>query len=72
MDKRQVQTAVGAGLELLGEKSDIEIPVRLTEGVFYLNQLLILIASGKIGLAPTVMTGGQEPVVPPKKTGGKK
>ncbi len=56
MNKQQVELAVGAGLELLGEKSEVIIPVRLNDGAFFLKQLLMLIASGQMGLQPTVQT----------------
>ncbi len=54
MNKQQVETAVGAGLELLGDKSDVVIPTALNDGIFFLKQLLMLIASGQLGLRPTV------------------
>lgn len=52
MNKQQVETALGAGLELLGDKSELAIPVRLNDGVFMLKQLLMAIANGQLGLTP--------------------
>ena len=63
MNKQQVEIAVNAGLELLGDKSEVVVPVRLNDGVFFLRQLLVLIAQGHMGLQPTVQT---EPPIPPK------
>ncbi len=66
MNKQQVELAVGAGLELLGDKSETAIPAKLNDGIFFLKQLLMLIAQGQLGLTPTV----QEPSpTPPKKVG---
>ena len=59
MNKQQVELAIGSGLELLGDKSEVAIPTRLNDGIFFLKQLLHLIASGQMGLQPTVQT--QEP-----------
>lgn len=60
MNKQQIELAVGTGLELLGDKSELIIPVRLNDGVFLLKQLLMAIGNGSLGLTPTV----QPPVTP--------
>jgi len=69
MNKQQIEVAVGAGLELLGEKSEVSIPAKLNDGVFLLKQLLIAIAQGQIGLTPTMQ--GKPEGVPdlPKQPG---
>jgi len=67
MNKQQVELAVGAGMEILGDKSEIVIPVKLNDGVFLLKQLLRLIASGQMGLQPTVQ---QEPPIAPNAQPG--
>ena len=69
MNKQQVEMAVGSGLELLGDKSEVAIPARLNDGIFLLKQLLHLIASGQLGLQPTMQN--QEPPIgdPPPQTG---
>ena len=54
MNKEQVELAVNTGLELLGPKSEIAIPVKLNDGVFLLKQLLVGIAQGQIGLGSTM------------------
>ncbi len=65
MNKQQVEIAVGAGLELLGDKSEITIPVKLNDGVFLLKQLLMLLVQGQLGLTPTVQTDQPESQRPP-------
>lgn len=60
MNKEQVQLAVSAGLELLGDKSEVVIPVKLNDGVFLLKQLLMLIAQGQMGLQPTVQEDNRD------------
>lgn len=62
MNKEQVEIALGAGLELLGEKSEIVIPVKLNDGVFMLKQLLLAIANGQLGLTP--VTQPEPPTAP--------
>ncbi len=70
MNKQQVETAVGAGLELLGDESEITIPTKLNDGIFFLKQLLMLIGSGQMALQPTVQTPpGGLPDTPPKQPG---
>lgn len=54
MNKAQVEVALKAGLELLGDESEISIPAKLNDGVFLLKQLLIAIANGQLGLTPVV------------------
>lgn len=51
MTKEQVQLAVSSGMELLGPDSEVAIPAKLTDGVFFLKQLLISIGQGQIALA---------------------
>jgi len=58
--KEQAAAAVEAGLELLGPKSGIAVPIHLNEGVFLLKKMLEAIAVGSIGLSPVV----QEPPKP--------
>lgn len=60
MNKQQVELAIGTGLQLLGDSSDITIPAKHNDGVFYLKQLLNLIATGQFALAPT------QPPAPPE------
>lgn len=61
MNKQQVELALGAGLELLGDKSETTIPVKLNDGIFFLKQLLHLIASGQLGLLPTMQDQESSP-----------
>jgi len=63
MNKQQVELAVNAGLELLGPESDVAVPVKLNEGIFFLRAMLTGIATGNIGLAPTTqpVDPGAEP-----------
>ena len=75
MNREQIGLAVRTGVELLGETSQLTIPVRMNDGVFLLRQLLVQIGSGQIALsavpqAPTPeqiaqqqqqKTEGQEP-----------
>ena len=75
MNKQQVEMAVGSGLELLGEKSEIVIPVKLNDGVFLLKQLLMSIANGTIGLTPTTQQDtppGDPPPPPPGSRTGRR
>lgn len=71
MNKQEVELAVGAGLELLGKDSEVPIPARLNDGVFLLKQLLLLVASGQLGLMPTVQKKPPPPP-PPNPTRNKK
>ena len=72
MNKQQIELAVGTGLELLGDKSELVIPIKHNDGVFLLKQLLIAIGNGTLGLTPTVQTPpgaelpGDQPPKPPK------
>ena len=66
MDKQQVEMAIGAGLELLGDKSDVTIPVRLNDGIFLLKQLLHLIGSGQMALQPAMQNREPPPIDPPQ------
>lgn len=50
MNKQQIELAITTGIELLGEKSEISIPMKMNDGVFYLRQLLMLIGSAKVTL----------------------
>lgn len=54
MNKAQVELAIKTGLALLGDESEISVPVKLNDGVFLLKQLLISIAQGQLGLTPVV------------------
>ena len=54
MNQQQVELAVGAGLELLSDSSEVSIPAKLNDGVFLLKQLLLAIGQGQIGLTPVV------------------
>ena len=68
MNKQQVESAVNTGMELLGPKSEIPVPVRLHDGIANLKQLLFLIASGQLALAPTTQEappGDPPPAVTP-------
>ena len=54
MTKEQVALAVQSGMELLGPESEVQIPAKLGDGVFFLKQLLIGIGQGQIALSPAV------------------
>lgn len=54
MNKAQVEIAIKTGLELLGDESEISVPMKMNDGVFLLKQLLIAIANGQLGLTPVV------------------
>ena len=71
MNKQQVEMAIGAGLELLGEKSEVVVPIKLNDGIFLLKQLLMSIANGTIGLTPTTQqdTPPGDPPPPGKQPG---
>lgn len=56
MDKQQVEVAIAAGLELLGDKSNIAIPARLSTGVFFLKNMLLQIAQGQLVLQQAMET----------------
>jgi len=64
MNRQQVEMAVGAGLELLGDNSDIAIPAKLLSGTFLLKQLLLAIGQGQMGLTPTAQTPPQPELTP--------
>jgi hypothetical protein len=65
MNKQQIEIAIGTGLELLGDKSDLPIPARLTDGTFLLKQLLLAIGNGSLGLTPTQPTPPAPPEIVP-------
>jgi hypothetical protein len=73
MNKDQLELAVRSGLELLGPESEISIPTKLNDGIFFLKGLLGGIASGAIGLssamqdAPVATPGSKGPPADPKK-----
>lgn len=54
MNKEQIGMAIKAGLELLGPDSEVAIPAKLNDGVFFLKGLLGGIAQGKISLGDAV------------------
>lgn len=60
-NKENVSLAVSAGLELLGEGSEIDIPARLNDGVFVLKQLLLAVGKGEIALGTAVSTDSPAP-----------
>lgn len=60
MNRQEVETAVSTGLELLSNKSEVVIPIRLNDGVFYLKRLLRLIAAGEMALLPAVQSEPDE------------
>jgi hypothetical protein len=72
MNKDQLELAVRAGLELLGPESEVAIPAKLTDGVFFLKGLLGGIAQGAISLnsvmqdAPVATPGSKGPPADPK------
>ena len=70
MNKQQIELAVGTGLELFGDKSELPIPARMNDGVFLLKQLLLMIGNGQISLQSTAPE--VEPVLEPKKSAAKK
>jgi hypothetical protein len=49
--------ALQAGLELTSDESDVQVPTRLVEGVFYLRHLLQQLADGRLIIGPAVQTG---------------
>lgn len=51
LTKEQVSIGVRAGLELLGDSSNISIPARLNDGIFVLKQILFSVAQGRIVLS---------------------
>lgn len=53
MNKEQVEIAIKTGLELLGDESEVQVPMKMNDGVFLLKQLLLAIANGQLGLTPT-------------------
>lgn len=63
MNREQITLAVEAGLELLSPESDIKIPAKLNDGIFFLKGLLAGVAQGKISLSAAIQ---QEPPKPPK------
>ena len=67
LGKEQAVAAVDAGLELLGPKSGITVPIHLNEGVFLLRKLLEAIATGTIGLTPVVQEPPKSPPKSPRK-----
>jgi hypothetical protein len=69
MTQEQVRMAIEAGLELLAPESEIKIPTKLNDGVFFLKGLLAGIAQGRLTLATAVQ---EEPPQPPVATPGKK
>lgn len=78
MNKQQVELAVGTGIQLFGNESEIVIPIKHNDGVFLLKQLLNAIATGQLALQPTApqLPEGIEPPVEAtpitKKTSNKK
>lgn len=64
-NKETVGLAVKTGLELLGDESEITIPAKLNDGVFFLKQLLVAIAKGELSLGNAVEP--DTPTPPPKK-----
>jgi hypothetical protein len=67
LNKQQVELALSAGLELLGDKSEVVVPVKLNDGIFLLKQLMMAIANGQLGLTPVT-----PPVPPALKPPGEK
>jgi len=69
MNKQQIEIAIGTGLELFGDKSELAIPVRMNDGVFLLKQLLLAIGNGSLGLTPTQQVPPEltpvDPQIPP-------
>lgn len=63
MSKEQVQMAVQSGLELLGPESEVKVPTKLNDGVFFLKGLLAGIAQGRISLSTAVQE--EAPQAPP-------
>ena len=64
MNREQIAIAIKAGLELLSEKSDIEVPVRMAHGVHLLNLLLNGIARGEVAISPVLQQPEVEVVSP--------
>ena len=72
MNKQQVEIAVGTGLELLGDKSEVALPARMIDGAFLLKQLLMAIGSGQLALTPAVQQEPPRPTPPMKSVTPKK
>ncbi len=64
MNKEQVALAVNAGLELLGPNSDLPIPAKLNDGVFFLRQFLSNVGQGRLAIVPATQKADQPPAPP--------
>lgn len=51
MNQQQVESAIRSGLDVLGPESDVPIPAKHNEGIFFLRLLLTMIAQGKLGIS---------------------
>ena len=56
MNKEQISLAVNAGLELLGPDSQVQVPARLNDGVFFLRQFLGSLAQGRLAITPVMQS----------------
>lgn len=66
MNKEQVALAVNSGLELLGPESEVQVPAKLNDGVFFLRQFLTMIGQGRLAIVPATQKEGDEtPPAPP-------
>lgn len=63
MNQQQVESAIRSGLDVLGPESDVPIPAKHNEGIFFLRLLLTMIAQGKLGISqvPSAEQDGQMP-----------
>lgn len=52
MNAMQLESAVKAGLEVLGPESNVAVPVRYNDGIFWLRAILTGLAQGRLGLSP--------------------
>lgn len=67
LNREQVALAVKTGLDILGQESDVVVPVKYNDGVFFLKMLLNGIGTGAISLAAggAVPSAEGEPPPPP-------
>jgi hypothetical protein len=57
----QLTAAIAAGLELSNPESDAVISVKFAGGVLILREILLSMASGKLGIVPISLTATEGP-----------
>ncbi len=66
LTREQVNVGIAAGLALTNPEDDkLYVPVKHCAGTLVLRQLLLSLASGKIGLTATMQEGAKKPPVEP-------